>query len=133
MPANDEAKHTLDHVVRTGQRLLAFRERGSGDRTGCTVAGARSEVIHGDTSPVPAHVPSRTEEAMKAFASDLRRRGRHIGVFPCVVYAALRSVRVLILTASRPVDIVAAYAPALAETCAASTPSCIAIFCRCVI
>ena len=38
----------------------------------------------------------------------------------------------LILTASLPVDIVAAYAPALAETCAASTPSCIAIFSRCM-
>ena len=73
---------------------------------------------------------ARAAETMRGLARETRRRGRCIGLLARVVYAVLRQVRARALLGARRVDLLDAFALALAGPCREAAAPLLVMVCR---
>ena len=71
-------------------------------------------------------MPAPTKESalassLRTIARDVRRTGRSIGLLAFLFYVVRRRTRVHVVLGRRSVDVVATFAPAMADVCAEKT------------
>ena len=124
----------LRRIVNTRTRWLQAWTPPSEESTAKRICGNSIAALVPVKEELLLETCARTEvpNGVSLLAQDVRRTGRCIGIPVFLMYAHSRRVRVHAVFGSRSVDLLDAFAPALAGGCREVIPPLTTVFCRCI-